>query len=103
MIDGRRLQRLVQLGRVSRVVRRRDGQPVRAFLHRMPGEPKPSTLRDYMGTKYSFQQHLVDGHRCYRLRSLGDDLRAERSLAPEAVRPIFLRVLLDCLAVPRGT
>ena len=97
MIDRRRFERLVDLGRVSRVIRTRTGRPIRAFLHRMPGEPRPSTLRDYVGTKYCFQQHLVDGHRCYRLRSLGDNPRAERDLAPESVRPIFIRVLLECL------
>lgn len=97
MIDSRRLDRLVAMGRISRIVRKRKGQPVRAFLHGMPGEPKPSMLRDYTGTKYSFVQHLVDGHRCYRLRGLGDNPHAERDLAPNAVRPIFVRVLLDCL------
>jgi len=85
------------MGRISRIVRKRKGEPVRAFLHRMPGEAKQSTLRDYMGTKYSFVQHLVDGHRCYRLRSLGDNPHADRDLAPEQVRPVFMRVLLDCL------
>lgn len=99
MIDARRLQRLVELNRISRVVHKRNGQPVRAFLLRMNGEARPSTLRDYVGTKYSFQQRLADGHRCYRLRSLGDNPRDERNLAPEAVRPIFLRVLQDCLVV----
>jgi len=98
MIDSRRLERLAQMGRISRIVRTRKGQPVRAFLHRMPGEPKPSTLRDYMGTRYSSLQHLVDGHHCYRLRSLGDNPRAELDLAPESVRPIFLRVVADCLS-----
>jgi hypothetical protein len=69
----------------------------RAVLLRLPGEPKPSRLTDYVGTKYSFQQHPNDGHRCWRLRSLGEG-RSDVSLAPAEVRPIFLRVVLDCLA-----
>jgi hypothetical protein len=97
-MDEKRVQRLMQCGRVARVVKNRAGRIKRATLYLMPGEPKPSTLRDYMGTNYSFPEYLKDGHRCYRLRGLGDDPRAERDLAPEEVRPIFLRVLLDCLA-----
>ena len=97
-MDAKRLRRLMQCGRVARVVKNRAGHIKRATLHRMPGEPKPSTLRDYTGTKYSFHQHLKDGHRCYRLRALGDNPRAERDLAPEEVRPIFLRVVTDCLS-----
>ncbi len=103
-MDEKRLQRLVDCGRVSRIVRNRLGRIKRATLHRMAGEPRPSSLQDYLGTKYSFRQALSEGHRCYRLRGLGDNPRAERDLAPDVVRPIFLRVLLDCLAASeRGT
>jgi hypothetical protein len=97
-MDEKRLQRLIDCGRVARVVKNRVGRIKRATLHRMADEPKPSTLRDYMGTKYSFREHLVNGHRCYRLRGLGDNPRAEHDLAPEEVRPIFLRVVTDCLS-----
>jgi hypothetical protein len=97
-IDQKRLDRLVKWGRIARVVKHRKGHVNRATLHRMPGEPKPSQLTDYVGTKYAFREHLSDGHRCYRLRGLGNNHRAdERNLAPEEVRPIFIRVLLDCL------
>jgi hypothetical protein len=59
---------------------------------------KPSTLLDYVGTKYSFRQRLAGGHVAYRLRSLGDRAYAsEVNLAPDEVRPIFLRVILDCM------
>jgi len=97
-MDEKRLRRLIQCGRVARVVKNRAGWIKRATLHRMPGEAKPSNIRDYLGTTYSFQQRLGDGHRCYRLRALGDNPRSERDLAPEEVRAIFLRVLLECLA-----
>jgi hypothetical protein len=97
-MDEKRLRRLIACGRVTRVVKNRSGRIKRASLHRMPGEPKPSMLRDYVGTKYSFRQHLKDGSHCYRLRGLGDNPLTERELAPEEVRPIFLRVVLECLA-----
>ncbi|MDE3167448.1 MAG: hypothetical protein KGN36_16720 [Acidobacteriota bacterium] len=40
-----------------------------------------------MGTRYSYLEHLDNGHLAWGLKSLGkgDDLR-----------PIFLQVLLDC-------
>ena len=97
-MDEKRVRRLINCGRVARVVKNRTGRMKRATLHLMPGEPKPSTMRDYVGTTYSFLQHLADGHCCYRLRALGDNPRAERELAPDEVRPIFLRVVTDCLS-----
>jgi hypothetical protein len=97
MIDAARLARLDEMGRVRKTVRRRTGRPVRAFLFRMPGEPKQTLLRDCLGTKYSWQQRLDDGNRCFRLRSLSNNRHAEVDLAPLDVRAIFLRVLTDCL------
>jgi hypothetical protein len=86
-VDQKRLDQLIKRGRIACVIKDRKGKARRATLHLMPGEPKPSTLRDYVGTKYSFRQHLNDGRRCYRLRALGDQHNAdERNLAPEEVR-----------------
>ncbi len=102
VINAARLARLEEMGRVRNTVRLRTGRPVRAFLLRMPGEPKQTLLSDYRGTKYSWQQRLDDGHRCFRLRSLGDNPRAEVDLAPLGVRAIFLRVLTDCLVHRSG-
>jgi hypothetical protein len=95
-IDAKRLARLIASGSVARVHKRRSGRVSRVCLHQRPGEAPPSFLTDYVGTKYSFRQHLGDGHYCFRLRALGDNPREERDLAPEEVRPIFLRVVLDC-------
>jgi len=97
-IDEKRLARLVASGNVARVHKRRSGRISRVNLHQRPGESRPSFLSDYVGTKYSFRQHLADGHYCFRLRPLGDDPREERDLAPDEVRPIFMRVVLDCMA-----
>jgi hypothetical protein len=96
-IDNKSLRRLQDDGLISRIVKRRKGPITRAVLHRMPGEARPITLLDYVGTRYSFRQNLADGHHCFRLRALGDNPRDERELAPSVCRPIFLRVVLDCL------
>jgi hypothetical protein len=98
-IDQKRLDRLIATGRVARVIRKRNGKTTRVTLHLRPGESRPSFLSDYVGTKYSFRQHLDDGHYCFRLRALGDNRNDDdHNLAPDEVRPIFLRVLLDCIA-----
>ena len=97
-IDAKRAERLIASDSVARVARRRyPDRIVRVTLRQRPGESRPSLLSDYCGTRYSFKQHLDDGHYCFRLRSLGDDPREERDLAPEEVRASFLRVVLDCL------
>ena len=70
-IDQKRFLRLVDVGRVARVVKTRTGRVRRITLVQMPGEWKPSLFSDYKGTKYSFRQHLDDGRRFYRLRALG--------------------------------
>lgn len=98
-VDQKRCQRLVDGGRVARVVKTRLGRVRRVTLFRMAGEWKPSFLSDYDGTRYSFRQHLADGHQCHRLAALGDNRNDEDYyLAPDEARPIFLAVLLDCLA-----
>jgi len=79
----------------------RKGAIRRVRLCRRPGDPKPTTLRDHMGKAYSWKQPLDDGHQPWALRPLGHRIRrdqsCEYSLAPAAARPIFLRVVLDCL------
>ncbi|MCZ2149654.1 MAG: hypothetical protein LC126_17990 [Bryobacterales bacterium] len=96
-IDAKRLDRLISLDRVSRVVKHRKGHAARAVLRHTPGEPKPkpSLLSDYLGTEYCLRQRLEDGRRCFRLRPLGERDADEHYLAPDEVGPIFLRVLLD--------
>lgn len=95
-ISPKRAGRLAAIGR-AKLVRHKKGTINRVILHRMPGEPAPMRATDYMGQAYSFRQHLEEGRRCWRLKSLAGG-RSETNLAPEEVRPIFLRVLLDCLA-----
>jgi hypothetical protein len=96
-ISEQRLQRLEKLGRIARVVRHRKGHINRAIQIRLPGDGRPTQPADYLGTRYSSKQPLSDGHFCWRLRALGDK-PSETDLAPDDVRPVFLQVLLDCLA-----
>jgi hypothetical protein len=64
-------------------------------------EPHATNVRDYVGQAYSFHQPLPDGHRPWKLRPLQGG-RSDVNLAPESVRPIFIRVLLDCLVPARS-
>jgi hypothetical protein len=91
----RRAERLEALGR-AKIVRHRKGHVNRVVLLRGPGEAHATKLRDYSGQAYSMEQPLPDGHRPWKLRPLQGG-RSDVYLAPASVRPIFLRVLLDCL------
>ena len=91
MSAGRRLERA---GRAKVV--RHQGRIKRVILLRGALDPRPTTIRDYRGQAYSFEQALGDGHSCWKFRPLQGG-HAESLLAPPEVRPIFLRVLLDCM------
>jgi len=68
-------------------------------LHRRACDPRrPATVRDYQGQAYSFQQALDNGHACWKRRPLQGG-NSDSTLAPAGVRPIFMAVVLDCLAV----
>ncbi len=86
---------------VAKLVRPKNGSINRALLRRRPGDPKPTSLRDHMGQAYSYRHELDDGQRPWALRPLGHRTRHDQSheynLAPQSTRPIFMRVLLDCL------
>lgn len=88
---------------LAKVVRHKKGRIARAVMYKCQGQPQPTTVRDYLGKAYSFHQHLDDGHTPWALRPLTGhvhrgDQSIEYNLAPSSVRPIFIRVLLDCLA-----
>ncbi len=91
---------------VAQLVRQKGGVHKgairRVVMHRRPGDPKPTTLRDHMGRAYSWEQPLDDGHQPWALRPLvghvaRNDQNHEYHLAPANLRPIFIGVLLDCL------
>lgn len=101
-IDEKRLRRLAECGRIARVVKTgRDGSSAR-HCTRCPARRGHRSCPTTRARSYCFRQHLEDNHRCHRFRSLGDNRNDdEHYLSPEEVRPIFLRVVLDCLA-PRS-
>jgi hypothetical protein len=101
-VPERRAIKLEHAG-LAKIVRHKKGRIARAVMYRRLNEPLPTVLRDYIGKAYSFRHHLDDGHRPWAVKPLGQHSRRDQSiefhLAPECVRPIFLRVLLDCLVV----
>jgi len=90
----------------ARLVRQRGGvrkgEIRRAVMNRRAGDPHATKLRDHMGQAYSYRHELDDGHRPWALRPLGHRIKYDQSceynLAPPETRPIFLRVLMDCMA-----
>jgi hypothetical protein len=94
-ITVKRAMHLEGIGRVT-IVRHKKGYLNRVILLRGEGDPPTTHLRDYMGQSYSFRQPLPDGLHVWKLRPLQGG-RSDTNLAPADVRPIFLRVLLDCL------
>jgi hypothetical protein len=87
-ITPARMARLEKLDLIQ-IVRHKKGHVSRCILRQRPGDPPPARLTDYIGTRYSFREHLENGHICWRLRRLGRD---------HELRPIFLQVVTDCLA-----
>jgi len=86
-ISEQRLARLDRLGLI-RIVRHKKGRISRCILHRRPGDPNPVQLSDYRGTRYSYREHLDSGYIAWALRRLGRG---------DELRPVFLRVVADCL------
>lgn len=86
-----------QAGRLERlhlvqVVRHRKGHVSRCILRQRPGDARPTRPTDYVGTRYCYREHLDSGHEVWTLRRLGRG---------NELRPIFLQVLTDCLAVAK--
>lgn len=94
-VTQRGLARLQAAGLIARVVQHRKGHINRAILFVRAGEaPMPRTA--YMGTRYSFEDHLEHGV-CWDLKRLGGP-RDGSTYAPPELRSIFLQVVADCLA-----
>jgi hypothetical protein len=83
---------------IAKLVRHKKGSINRAVLHRRPGDPKPTVLRDYQGQAYSYRHELDDGHRPWSSRPLGHRIKRDQSceynLAPQSMPPFFMRVYL---------
>lgn len=92
-VTEERLERLHSLGLIARVIRHRKGHVNRAVMFRRSAEGRSPHLSDYLGTRYSYREHLDSGHIAWSLKQLGHG---------NELRPIFLQVVTDCLAAPRG-
>jgi hypothetical protein len=88
---------LQALGLVARVVRHHKGHINRAILCVRPGR-KPLRRTAYLGTPYSFREHLEHGLAWELKRLYGAHDGA--CYAPPETRGIFLQVVADCLARP---
>ena len=96
---GRRYALRLEHDGMAKIVRHKKGTINRLVLHRCDCDPRrPTLIRDYQGQAYSFRQSLGDGHDCWKLRPLQGG-NSESTLAPPDMRPIFMRVVLDCMAV----
>jgi hypothetical protein len=91
------LGRLQALGLVARVVQHPKGHINRAILCVRPGK-EPLPRGTYLGTPYSFREHLAHGL-AWELKHLGG-ARDGACYAPPETRGIFLQVVADCLARP---
>lgn len=87
MVTPERMNQLVALDRV-RVVKNRKGL-VKRLMQRATAPELPRTA--YMGTAYSHRQHLESGHVVWTLKRLGRG---------DELRPVFLKVVTDCLLNP---
>ena len=67
---------------------------LRAIHVRKEDGSHPVETQPRAGTKYSFQQHLASGHRCWKLKKL--DLVDEDGVR-FSTAGIYQRVLFDCL------
>jgi hypothetical protein len=75
-ISEQQLRQLELASVVARVVRSRKGQIKRAILFAQASESTPRSAAALMATRYSFNEHLRDGSRCWKLRRVdpkGDD------------------------------
>lgn len=68
---------------------------LRAIYLRKTDGSSPVETSPKSGTKYSFEQALPNGRRCWTLKKL--DLTDEDGV-PVDTEPIYRRVLIDCLA-----
>ena len=90
-ITPKRLERLEAAALLTRVVRGSKGQARRAYLKWRSGDGKPIP-RPHSGTRYSFREKLPEAAKVvWALKRLG---------VGDELRPIFLRVVTDCLRAP---
>jgi len=68
-LSQQRMARLDGLGLI-RIVRHKKGRVSRCILRRRPGDPLPTKLSVYLGTRYSYLERLDSGRLVWTLRKL---------------------------------
>jgi hypothetical protein len=91
-ISDRALSRLQADGQIARIVRRRDGRPMRAYMTARSKSELPGRMSAFVGQRYSYLEAL-ENCRVWALRRLGRG---------DELRPIFLSVLHSCLVLDGG-
>ncbi len=82
---GRRHALRLERDGMAKVVRHKKGTINRVVLHRRACDPRrPTTVRDYQGQAYSFEQALDDGHECWKLRPLQGGISDSKTLSRTA-------------------
>ena len=85
-ISEQRMSRLDRIGLI-RIVRHKKGRVSRCILHRRPGDPLPTKLSVYLGTRYSYLERLESGRLVWALRKLRNG---------EGVPAAFLQLITEC-------
>lgn len=85
-------QRLLQAGFVTAVYGRKGH--LKAIFMRQEDGSNPVEADVRVGTRYSYQQHLDNGFRCWKLKKLD---RRDEDGEPFSTRAVFLQVVQDCL------
>ena len=85
-ISSQRMARLEKLGLI-RIVKHKKGHVSRCILHRRPGDPLPTKLSAYLGTRYSYLERLDSGRLVWALRKLREG---------EGVPAAFLQLITEC-------
>ena len=85
-ISAQRMARLDRVGLI-RIVKHKKGRVSRCILHRRPGDPLPTKLSAYLGTRYSYLERLDSGRLVWALRKLREG---------EGVPSAFLQLITEC-------
>lgn len=85
-ISSQRMTRLEKLGLI-RIVKHKKGRVSRCLLQRRPGDPLPTKLSAYLGTRYSYLERLDSGRLVWALRKLREG---------EGVPAAFLQLITEC-------
>ena len=85
-ISEQRMARLDRLGLI-RIVKHKKGRVSRCIRHRRPGDPLPTKLSVYLGTRYSYLERLDSGRLVWALRKLREG---------EGVPAAFLQLITEC-------